>query len=238
MSSVSGNIDRSTSGESSNGAAAGADSREAELFRRARTGDRGAFGQLAIRVQDRLFTAIVRIVGDRDEARELTQETFVKALGGISNFRGESQPFTWLFRIGVNLAISHLRKNQRRRTFSLDAPINGRDRGTQADGLADRLAGASDPPDQRAQQRETQQQVLAALGKLEPEQRAILVMRDMEDMDYQQMADALSVPLGTLKSRLFRARLALRDLLIATMKETGSEKGNGAGKMLDGKKRL
>ena len=197
-------------------AAVEAQQRDAELFRRAVAGDRGAFGQLAIRTQDRLYTAIVRVVGDREEARELTQETYVKALGALADFRGESQPFTWLFRIGVNLAISHLRKVQRRRTFSLEAASG--DDGTQAQGLRDRLAGDEPPPDAKAQVREAQEQIAWALGQIDAEQRAILVMRDMEDMDYQSMADAIGVPLGTLKSRLFRARLALREVLVKTMK--------------------
>ncbi len=201
------------------------DSREVDLFRRAQTGDRGAFGQLAIRLQDRLYNAIVRVVGDREEARELTQETFVKALTKIETFRGEAQPYTWMFRIGVNLAISHLRKVQRRRTFSLDAPQSGGSHGSseQESGLIDRLSRDGQPsPSAAMERREQAEQLIAAMGRLDAEYRAILVMRDVEEMDYQQMADTLNVPLGTLKSRLFRARLALREQLVA-----GSAKGDG-----------
>ena len=188
--------------------------KELELFRRAQTGDRGAFGQLAIRTQDRLYNAIVRVVGDREEARDLMQETFVKALSKIEGFRGESQPFTWVFRIGVNLAISHLRKVRRRRTFSLNATISGSD--DQASGLIDRIASRDDTqPGDAMERAETQQQVLTALGALDAEYRAILVMRDIEGMDYQSMADVLTIPLGTLKSKLFRARLALREQIVA-----------------------
>lgn len=193
------------------------DTREMDLFRRAQTGDRGAFGQLAIRLQDRLYNAILRVVGDREEARELTQEAFVKALTKIESFRGDSQPFTWMFRIGVNLAISHLRKVQRRRTFSLDATRNGSD--DQASALVDRLAGDGESPTEAIERRETQQQVLVALGQLDAEYRAILVMRDIEDMDYQQMANVLDIPLGTLKSKLFRARLAMREQMVLMMKK-------------------
>ncbi|MDB5326614.1 MAG: polymerase sigma factor RpoE [Phycisphaerales bacterium] len=191
--------------------------READLFRMAREGDRGAFGQLAIRTQDRLYTAIVRLVGEREEARELTQEAFVKALAAMDGFRGESGWYTWIFRIGVNLALTHLRKVQRRRTFSLDTPRPGS--GDQANGLADRLASPDSTPDQIAQRRETRQQVIKCLGELDSEQRALLVLRDVEGMDYQQMADVLEVPLGTLKSKLFRARLALREKLLVAIKK-------------------
>ena len=193
--------------------------RDAELLRKAQRGDRGAFGQIVVLYQDRLYNALLRVIGDPEEARELTQETFTRALVKIDSFSGEAGPYTWLFRIGVNLAISQLRKIQRHRTFSLDRPAtaggaNGAENDDQASSLIDRVAqdrGAS--PADNAETREQHQQVLAALGRLDAEYRAVLVMRDIEGFDYQQMADVLGLPLGTLKSRLFRARLALRDEL-------------------------
>lgn len=192
----------------------------ADLLRRAQSGDRSAFGQLVIQFQDRVYNAILRIVGEPEEARELTQETFTKALGSLNSFRGEANPYTWLFRIGVNLAISQMRKIQRRRTFSLDAPgRNGQHMDDQASSLHERLAEVrGQAPDEALLQQERQQKVLEALGRLDAEYRAVLVMRDIEGFDYQQMADVLDLNLGTLKSRLFRARLALRDELKEFMK--------------------
>ena len=191
------------------------------LLKRARTGDRGAFGQLVVLYQDRMFNAIVRLVGDRDEAAELTQETFTRSLASLESFRGEAAPYTWLFRIGLNLSISRLRKVQRHRVFSLDRPIgrNGQSgrHGDQAAGLIDRVRQAAPGPSEMLEQREQAEQVVAALGRVEPEYRAVLIMRDVEGFDYQQMADVLELPLGTLKSRLFRARIALRDELKAYM---------------------
>jgi RNA polymerase sigma-70 factor (ECF subfamily) len=187
--------------------------RESELLRKAQLGDRAAFGQIVILFQDRIYNAILRIVADREEARELTQETFTRALVKIDSFRGEAGPYTWLFRIAVNLAISELRKNQRHRTLSLDQPTSrgGED---QASALVDRVAESKNlDPAGIAENRERDQQVLAALSRLDAEYRAVLVMRDIEGFDYQQMAQVLDLPLGTLKSRLFRARLALRDEL-------------------------
>ncbi len=201
------------------GAAASSRTTDEELFHKAQGGDRGAYGQIAVRYQHRLYNAIVRMVGDREEARELTQETLVRGLSKIESFRGESQPYTWLFRIAVNLSISRLRKVQRRRTFSLNATGRnnarpGRSDDDQAAGLVERIRSKdqSDPSEQ-AEHRERGEQVVAALGRLDPEYRAVLVMRDIEGFDYQQMADVLGLPLGTLKSRLFRARLAMRDEL-------------------------
>jgi RNA polymerase sigma-70 factor (ECF subfamily) len=192
------------------------------LLQKAQAGDRGAYGQVVLLYQDRLYNAVLRLVGDREEARELTQEAFMRGLMKIDSFRGDASPYTWLFRIAVNLAISHLRKVNRFRVFSLDRPGGGKGGrygdDDQASSLVDRVArdradGA--PPPQKMEGRERDQAVLSALGRLDAEYRAVLVMRDIEGFDYQQMADVLGLPLGTLKSRLFRARMALRDELKA-----------------------
>lgn len=202
--------------------------RELDLLRKAQHGDRASYGQLVVAYQDRLYNAILRLVGDADEARELSQEAFTRGLMKLSSFRGDASPYTWLFRIAVNLAISHLRKVQRHRVFSLDTPPrngNGRHDDDQASSLADRVSegGLSGgiavlPPDD-LERKELHREVLAALGRLDAEYRAVLVMRDIEGFDYQQMAEVLDLPLGTLKSRLFRARLALRDELRAYLSD-------------------
>jgi RNA polymerase sigma-70 factor (ECF subfamily) len=202
--------------------------RELDLLRKAQHGDRASYGQLVVAYQDRLYNAILRLVGDADEARELSQEAFTRGLMKLESFRGDASPYTWLFRIGVNLAISHLRKVQRHRVFSLDAPPrngNGRHDDDQASSLADRVSegglsgGSAVLPPEDLERKELHGQVLAALGRLDAEYRAVLVMRDIEGFDYQQMAEVLDLPLGTLKSRLFRARLALRDELRAYLSD-------------------
>ena len=183
------------------------------LLLKAQKGDRGAYGQIILLYQDRLFNAVLRMVGDREEARELTQEAFTRGLMKLETFRGDAAPYTWLFRIAVNLAISQLRKVQRTRVFSLNRTVSRAD-DDQAAVLMDRMAAdESETPPNRAERHERDEAVLAALGRLDAEYRAVLVMRDIEGFDYQAMADILSLPLGTLKSRLFRARLALRDEL-------------------------
>jgi len=196
-------------------------SKELELIKKAQLGDRGAYGRLVVLYQHRLFNAICRLVGDYDEARDLAQETFTRGLDKIDSFRGDASPYTWLFRIATNLSISKLRKTQRHRTFSLDSP-GGRESAAdsgedQASALLDRVSAQRQDeqsrPDREIEKRERDEKVLEALGRLDAEYRAVLVMRDIEGFDYQQMADVLGLPLGTLKSRLFRARLALRDEL-------------------------
>jgi RNA polymerase sigma-70 factor, ECF subfamily len=219
MSSLSGAQHEAEYGETPPGGAPAKVSRHAiDLFTKAQAGDRGAYGQIVSAYQDRLYNAVVRLVGDRDEAAEITQEAFTRGLEKVGTFRGDSSPYTWLFRIAVNLAISQLRKVQRQRTFSLDqgsySPNGRADDDNQASSLIDRVAQSNEiNPHQRAEDKERDGEVLAALGRLDAEYRAVLVMRDIDGFDYQQMADMLGLPLGTLKSRLFRARLALRDEL-------------------------
>lgn len=176
-------------------------SREVELLRRAQTGDRGAFGQFVVATQDRLYTVLVRLVGDRDEARELAQEAYLRALSHLDSFRHSAAPYTWLYRIAVNLAVARLRKVRRQRTFTL------------ADAGLDRVS-ATDRPDEAMEKRERDRHVVAALGRLDAEFRAILVMRDVDGLDYKDISDVLELPLGTVKSRIFRARLALREELL------------------------
>ena len=186
------------------------------LFERARAGDRSAYGEVVRLYQDRLYHAVRHLVGNEDDARDLTQEALARGLDKIGDFRGDSGPYTWLFRIAMNLAVTHLRTAARRRTVPLDAATNGRGAGANGDGatvgsrLADRRA---DDPADLAERRESVGRLGDALARVDDVSRAILVMRDLEGFDYQQMADLLGLPLGTLKSRLFRARLALRDRL-------------------------
>src|SRR5436190_3769872 len=152
MSSLSGvhPEDRGTPPTVPNAAAAAGEStnaQDADLFRRAQAGDRGAFAQIVQIYQDRIYNAVLRMVGDHEEARDLAQETFTRALVKIDSFRGEAGPYTWLFRIAVNLAISQLRKVSKHRVFSLDAGSNGRgSRGDddQASSLMDRIAESRD----------------------------------------------------------------------------------------------
>lgn len=197
------NMERGAGGESAADA-------ELKLLKDAQAGDRGAFGEFVLSTQDRLYTVLVRIVGDREEARELAQETYLKALAALSKFRGASAGYTWLYRIGVNLAIARLRKVRRQRTFSLDAAQPGAHgaSGTRIDRAAD-----GEGPAEMVETQERSREVLAALGRLDSEYRAVLVMRDIDGLDYKDISEVLGLPLGTVKSRLFRARLALRDEL-------------------------
>ncbi|MBN2377491.1 MAG: sigma-70 family RNA polymerase sigma factor [Sedimentisphaerales bacterium] len=181
------------------------------LVRRCRNGEMAAFAELIERHQHRLFNAVLRMVYNHDDAQELTQDAFVRALQGLSRFRGNSGFYTWLFRIGMNLCINFHRRRKTVRFSSLDAL--GQTTGHQADGLLELPDKQSPTPGRQAQINEEHQKVLKALEQLEPISRAVIVLRDVEELDYRQIADILEVPLGTVKSRLFRARLAVREQL-------------------------
>lgn len=202
--------------------------RAMQLVRAAQLGDRAAFGQIVVLYQDRLFNALLRLVGSEDDAAELCQETFTRALEKIGQFRGQSGPYTWMFRIATNLALTEMRKTQRRRTFATGAvPGNGHPDddggGHQAAALIQRIQSAGPSPAEQVERRDSHQQVMAALGRIDDDQRVILVMRDVDGFDYQQMADVLDVPVGTVKSRLFRARMALREELRPESAQTGAD---------------
>ena len=188
------------------------------LVGRCKAGNMAAFGCLIEKYQHRLFNAILRIVGNYDDAQELTQEALVRALQAIRRFRGNAGFYTWLFRIGVNLSINHHRRRARVQFTSLHA--ENELTGTQADGLANLADVAGRSPEEQAHLHDVHQRVLRGLEKLEPDQRALVVLRDIEQLDYADIARVLEVPVGTVKSRLSRSRMALREMLAAAAKSS------------------
>jgi len=185
---------------------------DAALVDQCRKGDMQAFGSLVAKYQDRLFNMVFRMCGRRADAEELTQEAFLKALERISQFRGHSQFYTWLFRIAANLTISHRRRAGRVRFHSLSGPEEFEH--SQADALTAAMARRRSPsPEAAVSAAETNQRVLLALEELDDEFRLVVVLCDIEGMDYAQIAQVLGVPVGTVKSRLHRARCMLRGKL-------------------------
>lgn len=189
---------------------------EQALIDRVQRGDRAALGELLHAHQRRLYNVCYRMVSHADDAAELTQDVMVKVVEKIGDFRGDARLTTWMTRIAMNASISHLRKRKLRHTVSLSlTPAPGKTGDTSGGpSLADRLPETREPgPDQSVQQGEMLDQLQAAIAGLEDDQRAVLVLRDIEDLDYHQIARTLDLPVGTVKSRLFRARLALRTLM-------------------------
>ena len=181
---------------------------DAALVERTKNGDMQAFGAIVAKYQDRVFNMIYRMCNRRDDAEELAQEAFCKALERLGQFRGHSGFYTWLFRIASNLVISHRRRDGRIRFHSLDEG-GGLDR-SQAALLAGMVERRDPSPAAAAVSAETERRIVRALDELDDEMRIAVILRDMEDMDYSQIADVLDLPVGTVKSRLHRARMMLR----------------------------
>ena len=180
------------------------------LITECREGNTAAFGVLVSRYQDRLFNTVVRLVDNAEDARDVVQEAFLHAYQSLHSFKGDSLFFTWLYRIAVNTAISMKRKQ--RHVLRIQP-------GGEEKNVLDPLDPAeSSRPGHALEMAEEERKVHEALGKLSAEHRAVLVMKDMEGMKYEEMAEILNVPVGTIRSRLHRARLEIRDLLIQVEK--------------------
>jgi len=188
------------------------------LVERVLAGRTEFYGELVRRYQDRVFNTCWRISGHLEDARDLTQEAFLKAFEGLRTFRRQSGFYTWVFRVAVNLALSHRRTEKRRRTSTFD-PTSAV-AGSQAEELGRRVHGSSDDqPGVAADQAELQGCVVRALQALDDEHRAVVVLRDIEGFDYHEIGAVLGIPPGTVKSRLHRARSALRDAILPSMAE-------------------
>lgn len=183
---------------------------DADLLDQVRLGDPSAFGHLVTQYQTRVLNACWRISGSWEDAQDLTQEAFLRAFDGIDRFERKSGFYTWLFRIAVNLAVSQRRRNRRGVQLSLHDGNGQWSNDHQAAGLVERVSGNEPDPSAAMSQKETQERVVQALDRLGDEQRTIIVLKDIEQMDYQQIAAVLEISLGTVKSRLHRARLALQ----------------------------
>lgn len=181
------------------------------LVRQCQHGDPDAMSCLIVKYQDRVYNTILKICSNRDDAAELTQDTFVKVLESIQTFRGKSSFYTWLFRVAVNLTLNHCRRRFKLSPVSLDATNENLEK--QREPLASILAGPEEnDPAMIAQQKELVGRLIESIGQLPEEHRIILILRDIEQMSYAQIADVLEIEYGTVKSRLSRARAALRQL--------------------------
>lgn len=190
--------------------------------------------------EDRIFATCLRMVRDYETARDLTQDSMVKVIQGLDSFDNRARFSTWLTRVSMNVCISYMRKRRLRRHASLDAPMGGSEGGGGPGAGSGRGASFSDALEspeehnaqERVEQREDREMLLAALDLLDPDHRAVLVLRDAQDLDYQQIGDVLGVPLGTVKSRLFRARAALREAIEKLQSQTteGLERSDDEGR--------
>lgn len=214
--------------------------REAEedraLVERAQSGDKAAFRQLVERHQRRAFAIAIGLVRDESDAREIVQEAFLRVHKSLKKFQGGSSFFTWLYRIVKNLSIDLIRKPARREQELFDNPAVAED--ADVFPFISRIDGA-DPMDV-VRRGEIAKRIQEALEALPPYHRAVIVMREVEGMSYQEMADAMEVSKGTIMSRLFHARQKLqRSLADCYREQIGAEpsptstKANRRGKTSD-----
>ena len=176
-----------------------------DLIERARRGDGDAFGLLVVRHQDRIYNAVLRFCADAEDAHDIVQRAFINAWRRLASFKGDSAFSTWMYRIAFNEAVSFRREGGRRRLV----PLQGREGEPGPDPADDRRPG------DRIDAEENARKVQEALNRLDPEERKILVLKELEDRSYEEIAQILEIPLGTVRSRLFRARAALKEKLKA-----------------------
>lgn len=179
-----------------------------ELVQACCDGQAEAFQELVLRYQDRTYNAVLRMVVSPEDARDVVQEAFLKAYENLGQFRGASGFYTWLFRIAVNLALTLRRRSTR---LKLVRPLDDAAEVQLSQTQAGRLAQAS--PEAAMETAERDRFISQALEELDGEHRAAIVLRDIEGLDYQTIASILDVPPGTVKSRIHRARMVLRDRL-------------------------
>ncbi|MDD5458768.1 MAG: sigma-70 family RNA polymerase sigma factor [Phycisphaerae bacterium] len=185
---------------------------ESVLVERCKSGDSQAFERLIIKYQNRIYNVILKICANPDDSAELTQETFVKVIENIDRFESRSRFYTWAFRIAVNLALNFCQRGLKLGLKSLDWENDENEdcKSSLKHYLADEIAA---DPSQIAANSELVQLVQKALMRLDDDQRSVIVLRDIESMSYAQIAEVLNIELGTVKSRLSRARNALREIL-------------------------
>ncbi len=177
------------------------------LIERALAGDQAAFGQLALRYQDRLYAAMLGVTGSAEEAEDVVQDALVRAFLKLDSFQQNSQFFTWLYRIAFNVALS--RHRRRRSRISIDSTRDTSGMEPVDDG---------ELPDEPLLRSERVDLVRRALARLTEQHRAILVLREMEECSYEQIAEILEISIGTVRSRISRARGQLK-LALESMRE-------------------
>lgn len=188
------------------------DTDEQQLIAECLSGQTEAFGRLVVRYQDRLYNTLVQMLGSADDARDVAQDAFVHAFQKLGTFRGNSAFYSWLFRIAVNAAVTRKRKD-RRKMASIE--VARESSGTEP---IDSHPGSE--PSYPLEVAERQAVVRQALAGLSEEYRTVLVLKEMEGLKYEEIAEIVGCPIGTVRSRIHRARSEMREKLEAVLKET------------------
>ncbi len=191
---------------------------ESALVVRAKAGDPSAFSDLVNHYERRVFRMAKQITQNDDDAADVLQETFLKAYTHLDDFQGNSKFYTWLVRIAVNEALMKLRKRRSDRTVPLDEPID-----TGEDEVAREIAVWDQNPEDSYSREELGRILDEAIQSLKPAYRTVFILRDIEEMSIEETAEALGLSISAVKSRLFRARLQLREKLTRQFKRKGDD---------------
>ena len=175
------------------------------LVRRVQEGDVAAFDSLVRKYRERLYSVVYNLTSNREDAADITQEAFIKAFSSINRFQGKSAFFTWLYRIGVNTTLSHLKRNRFRRFFSLE---NLQEDGSHAQVLE--TLAARHKSEKGALLSELQEKLNEALQKLSPKHRTVVVLFEIEGLSHQEIAEIVGCSVGTVRSRLHYAKQQLQ----------------------------
>ena len=184
---------------------------ESELVQRARQGDEGAFAALVEQNQSRIFNLALRMTGNPDDAAELAQEALINAWKGLSKFQGGSSFATWLYRLTSNACIDFLRREKRRSGLSMTVSLDEDEEERQVE-----LPDLRYSPEVEAERRELRAAIREGLETRSEEHRKVLVLRELDGLSYAQIGQILGLEEGTVKSRIARARVALRKYLVST----------------------
>jgi RNA polymerase sigma-70 factor (ECF subfamily) len=185
------------------------DAEELELVERLKRRDEAAFNAFVLRYQDRVFRVLLRMIGDRAEAEDLAQEVFISIFKAIESFRGDSQLSTWVYRVAANHCRNRLKYLARRRRQLTD----DFDEESVADAQSVTTPDRQGTPDRLLEARQTEALLEQGLSRLDDEQRELVVLREVEHLSYEEIMAITGLPEGTVKSRLHRARSALREHL-------------------------
>jgi RNA polymerase sigma-70 factor (ECF subfamily) len=191
---------------------------ESDLVARAKSGDAQAFTELVNHYQRKIYRLAKHITQNDEDAEDVLQETFLKAYEHLDNFQGNSKFYTWIVRIGVNESLMKLRKRKGDRTVPLDEPVD-----TGEEMVSREIAVWEDNPEQRYSHEEMQQILDEAVQTLKPDFRTVFILRDIEELSTEETAETLGISIPAVKSRLLRARLALREKLTRQFKRKGED---------------
>jgi len=185
---------------------------DSQVVLKIRDGDTGAYRILVEQYQGRIYSMVLGMVKDEEHAWDITQDSLIKAFKKLDSFRIDSSFYTWLYRIASNSAIDYLRKAKRRRTEEFDDGIGAKDQAGMIDPMYSTTSPAKD-----LERSQLKDRIFEAMQHISPEQRQIVLLREVEGYSYKEISETMDIPEGTVMSRLFYARRKLQELLRSEM---------------------